>query len=222
VEGRLIKNLSKGYKQRVGIAQALIGMPEIIILDEPTVGLDPKQIIEIRELIKELGKKHTIILSSHILSEISEVCEHIFIVSKGKLVASGSEEQLVSEMAGNNTLLIDIKGSAAKVEEMVKGIDEIVEYSMGQKGELTSVEIVTEKSVDIRENIFELCASLKMPIYKMDMQVKTLEDIFIELTADNQVEEITTVYTEEEVHIMDDKQDVEMDDISEKEEGEVE
>ena len=100
VENRLIKNLSKGYKQRVGIAQALIGMPEIIILDEPTVGLDPKQIIEIRQLIKELGKNHTVILSSHILSEISEVCEYIFIISRGQLAAEGTEKQLVEQMAG--------------------------------------------------------------------------------------------------------------------------
>lgn len=107
VENRLIKNLSKGYKQRVGIAQALIGMPEIIILDEPTVGLDPKQIIEIRQLIKELGKNHTVILSSHILSEISEVCEYIFIISRGQLAAEGTEKQLVEQMAGENNLELE-------------------------------------------------------------------------------------------------------------------
>ena len=115
VENRLIKNLSKGYKQRVGIAQALIGMPEIIILDEPTVGLDPKQIIEIRQLIKELGKNHTVILSSHILSEISEVCEYIFIISRGQLAAEGTEKQLVEQMAGENNLELEIKGDKTKL-----------------------------------------------------------------------------------------------------------
>lgn len=102
VSERLIRNLSKGYKQRVGIAQAIMGMPDLIILDEPTVGLDPKQIIEIRDLIRNLGKEHTVILSSHILTEISEVCENIFIISQGKLVASGREEELIEELAGEN------------------------------------------------------------------------------------------------------------------------
>ena len=100
VSNRMIRNLSKGYRQRVGFAQAILGYPEIIILDEPTVGLDPKQIIEIRELIRKLGEKHTVILSSHILTEISAVCDHVFIISKGKLVASDATENLVSLMSG--------------------------------------------------------------------------------------------------------------------------
>ena len=128
VENRLIKNLSKGYKQRVGIAQALIGMPEIIILDEPTVGLDPKQIIEIRQLIKELGKNHTVILSSHILSEISEVCEYIFIISRGQLAAEGTEKQLVEQMAGENNLELEIKGDKDKVKEMIESLEDVFEY----------------------------------------------------------------------------------------------
>ena len=109
VRERLIRNLSKGYKQRVGIAQAIMGMPDLIILDEPTVGLDPKQIIEIRDLIRNLGKEHTVILSSHILTEISEVCENIFIISQGKLVASGREEELIEELAGENRIEAIIK-----------------------------------------------------------------------------------------------------------------
>ena len=109
VKNRLIKNLSKGYRQRVGFAQALLGYPEIIILDEPTVGLDPKQIIEIRELIKKLGENHTVILSSHILSEISAVCDHVFIISKGKLVASDATENLINLMSKNQEINLVLK-----------------------------------------------------------------------------------------------------------------
>ena len=119
VRERLIRNLSKGYKQRVGIAQAIMGMPDLIILDEPTVGLDPKQIIEIRDLIRNLGKEHTVILSSHILTEISEVCENIFIISQGKLVASGREEELIEELAGENRIEAIIKGDANEIENIL-------------------------------------------------------------------------------------------------------
>ena len=118
VKDRLIKNLSKGYRQRVGLAQALIGMPEIIILDEPTVGLDPKQIIEIRDLIRSLKEKHTVILSSHILQEISAVCDHVFIISKGNLVASDSMEHLESRMSGAQQLEVTVSGARSDVEQM--------------------------------------------------------------------------------------------------------
>ena len=120
VKDRLIKNLSKGYRQRVGLAQALIGMPEIIILDEPTVGLDPKQIIEIRDLIRSLKEKHTVILSSHILQEISAVCDHVFIISKGNLVASDSMEHLESRMSGAQQLEVTVSGVRSDVEQMKK------------------------------------------------------------------------------------------------------
>ena len=120
VKGRLIKNLSKGYKQRVGLAQAIIGYPEVIILDEPTVGLDPKQIIEIRELIRELAKKHTIILSSHILSEVSAVCDHIMIISKGKLVASDTPEGLMTLLKGGRQMKLSVLGEQSKVEELLE------------------------------------------------------------------------------------------------------
>ena len=118
VKDRLIKNLSKGYRQRVGLAQALIGMPEIIILDEPTVGLDPKQIIEIRDLILSLKEKHTVILSSHILQEISAVCDHVFIISKGNLVASDSMEHLESRMSGAQQLEVTVSGARSEAEQM--------------------------------------------------------------------------------------------------------
>ena len=120
VQNRLIKNLSKGYKQRVGLAQAVLGFPEIIILDEPTVGLDPKQIIEIRELIRELAKKHTVILSSHILAEVSEVCDHIMIISHGKLVASDTPENLEKLMSGTETVIIEAEVEASRAEEIIQ------------------------------------------------------------------------------------------------------
>lgn len=189
VAGKLIKNLSKGYKQRVGIAQAVMGMPELIILDEPTVGLDPKQIIEIRELIKSLGEKHTVILSSHILTEISEICEHIFIMSKGNLVASGTEEELVNELAGDTRLVLEIKGEKSKIEEVLKSIEEIISYKIekGLDEGVISVEIVTERESDIREKLFYIFADKKNPIISMSFERKTLEDIFIELTRDEDV-----------------------------------
>ena len=186
VENRLIKNLSKGYKQRVGIAQALIGMPEIIILDEPTVGLDPKQIIEIRQLIKELGKNHTVILSSHILSEISEVCEYIFIISRGQLAAEGTEKQLVEQMAGENNLELEIKGDKDKVKERIESLEDVFEYEFAESEteNIVRLKIKSDRDVDLREKIFYICAENDLPIMEMSFKQKTLEDIFIELTKD--------------------------------------
>lgn len=183
VRDRLIKNLSKGYKQRVGIAQAIMGMPELIILDEPTVGLDPKQIIEIRDLIKKLGEEHTVILSSHILTEISEVCEKIFIISQGKLVAQGTESELVGKLAGNNIIQAAIKGKSADIENILSKIEGDHTVSEAEDG-LCMVEIVTERDVDVREELFFALAEQKLPIYEMRFKTKTLEDIFIELTTE--------------------------------------
>ena len=125
VAGRLIRNLSKGYRQRVGFAQALLGYPEIIILDEPTVGLDPKQIIEIRDLIKRLGEKHTVILSSHILTEINAVCDHVFIISKGRLVASDSTKNMVGMMSGAQEILLTLRGDGQKARELLEDVEDI-------------------------------------------------------------------------------------------------
>ena len=131
---RLIKNLSKGYKQRVGLAQAILGYPEIIILDEPTVGLDPKQIIEIRELIRKLSEEHTIILSSHILSEVSAVCDYIMIINHGKLVASDTTENLMNHSLGSNTLELTVKGEKQDVEKMLRDVEEIqIRVETGRK-----------------------------------------------------------------------------------------
>ena len=132
VKGRLIKNLSKGYRQRVGLAQAVLGMPPVIILDEPTVGLDPKQIIEIRDLIKSLGKKHTVILSSHILSEVSAVCDHILIISHGRLAANGTPESLESQMAGAQTVVMTVKGSPDAVRSALSSVDGIASIEISE------------------------------------------------------------------------------------------
>ncbi|WP_302626519.1 ABC transporter ATP-binding protein [uncultured Eubacterium sp.] len=184
VEKRLIRNLSKGYKQRIGIAQALIGMPEVIILDEPTVGLDPKQIIEIRQLIKELGRYHTVILSSHILSEISEVCDYIYIISRGKLVAAGSEKELVEQLAGENVLELEMKGDKSEAVSIMESFSEIESYKImeAENNQCVRIKVVCDGKRDIRDKIFYMCAERKMPILEMHFKQKTLEDIFIELT----------------------------------------
>ena len=150
---RLIKNLSKGYKQRVGLAQAILGYPEIIILDEPTVGLDPKQIIEIRELIRKLSEEHTIILSSHILSEVSAVCDYIMIINHGKLVASDTTENLMNHSLGSNTLELTVKGEKQDVEKMLRDVEEIqkLEWKPGENEKTVSMVITTEEKTDIRE-----------------------------------------------------------------------
>ena len=156
MENRLIKNLSKGYKQRVGLAQAILGYPEIIILDEPTVGLDPKQIIEIRELIRKLSEEHTIILSSHILSEVSAVCDYIMIINHGKLVASDTTENLMNHSLGSNTLELTVKGEKQDVEKMLRDVEEIqkLEWKPGENEKTVSMVITTEEKTDIREILF--------------------------------------------------------------------
>lgn len=181
---RLIKNLSKGYKQRVGLAQAILGYPEIIILDEPTVGLDPKQIIEIRELIRKLSEEHTIILSSHILSEVSAVCDYIMIINHGKLVASDTTENLMNHSLGSNTLELTVKGEKQDVEKMLRDVEEIqkLEWKLGENEKTVSMVITTEEKTDIREKLFYMMAKAKMPILNMQFTKVSLEDIFLELT----------------------------------------
>jgi ABC-2 type transport system ATP-binding protein len=183
---RLIKNLSKGYRQRVGLAQAILGNPEVIILDEPTVGLDPKQIIEIRDLIRKLGENHTVILSSHILSEVSAVCDHIMIISHGKLVASDSPEGLQKLMSGSLELELVVKGDA---EEILATLEEVPDVStverLEQEGlgeEFVKVRMVSKDNADIRENVFYALAQSRLPIMEMHHLEKSLEDIFLELT----------------------------------------
>lgn len=183
VSGRLIKNLSKGYKQRVGLAQAILGFPEIIILDEPTVGLDPKQIIEIRELIRTLSKKHTVILSSHILAEVREVCDYILIISKGKLVASDTPENLELLRNGASSLELEVKAAPETVRAILSTIDDIDAMKMHSENEnLTRVKLETKNGADIREAVFYAFAEEKCPLLEMKTAKASLEDIFMELT----------------------------------------
>ena len=183
VSERLINNLSKGYKQRVGLAQAMLGFSEILILDEPTVGLDPKQIIEIRELIRKLAKDHTVILSSHILAEIREICDYVLIISKGKLVASDTPDHLEELMAGNETVELTVKGTREKTEEILRNIS-YIQKSEVKKAEPDTVNVIlqAETGKDIRENVFFAFAEKKTPILRMETRKVSLEDVFLELT----------------------------------------
>ena len=185
VSGRLIRNLSKGYRQRVGFAQAVLGYPEILILDEPTVGLDPKQIIEIRDLIKELGKKHTIILSSHILSEISAVCDHVFIISHGKLVASDSTENLSERMTGAQEIELLVKAEEDTAETAIREIAQVERCEKTESKEDGTVQLLVtaKKDADVREAIYYTCVEHHMPILEMKAASKSLEDVFLELTS---------------------------------------
>ena len=185
VSGRLIRNLSKGYRQRVGFAQAVLGYPEILILDEPTVGLDPKQIIEIRDLIKELGKKHTIILSSHILSEISAVCDHVFIISHGKLVASDSTENLLERMTGAQEIELLVKAEEDTAETAIREIAQVERCEKTESKEDGAVQLLVtaKKDADVREAIYHTWVEHHMPILEMKAASKPLEDVFLELTS---------------------------------------
>lgn len=184
MEHRLIKNLSKGYKQRVGLAQAVLGYPEVIILDEPTVGLDPKQIIEIRELIKALGKRHTVILSSHILTEISAVCDHIFIISHGRLVASDTTENLINTSKGGQQLSLLVKGSEADTKSVLgkmAGISKSVIEASEEEG-CVKVHINGKAEKDLREDLFYAFANAKLPLLELKAVSSSLEDVFLKLT----------------------------------------
>ena len=190
VENRLIRNLSKGYRQRVGLAQAVLGYPPIIILDEPTVGLDPKQIIEIRELIRELAKKHTVILSSHILAEIREVCDYILIISKGKLVASDTPDRLEEKMSGTETVEILAKASAAEVRAILLNVEHISNIHTQERADKTcSARIQTEGGCDIREALFFAFAKNECPLLELQTSRISLEEVFLELTQNDAVGE---------------------------------
>ena len=239
VKDRVIKNLSKGYKQRVGLAQAVLGMPPVIILDEPTVGLDPKQIIEIRDMIRELGEKHTVILSSHILSEVSAVCDHILIIDRGKLIASDTPENLERQMAGAAGMELLVKGQEEEIREILEAIDGAEEIAVSESGEegvrkvtfqlmgencledgaeeaeseereeraeseeIEDINIIPQ--TDIRETIFFAFADRRIPILSMHTSKASLEEVFLELTADNasgaegeEIDSDNTLYAAEE------------------------
>ena len=190
MKGRLIKNLSKGYKQRVGLAQALIGNPPLLILDEPTVGLDPNQIIEIRALIKSLGQKHTIILSSHILSEVNAICDYVLIIDKGTLVAEDTPEHLSEDFSDTDNINMSVKGSREQIEEVLKVSEYIRDYKIiDEKDGIVDVQAKTATKEDIRDNLFFEFAEEKLPIIKMERESLSLEDVFLKLTGQD-VEEV--------------------------------
>ena len=178
-------NLSKGYRQRVGMAQALIGSPKVIILDEPTVGLDPNQIKEVRDLIKSLAGDHTVILSSHILSEISETCSHVFIIDKGKIIANNAIETLSNYFNSKQVLEIVAKGDMDKCKEIIEAIEDIESVSVEKGAEEGTVNITVTAtySKDVREDVSLALSSEKISIFEMKEDTKSLEDVFLELTA---------------------------------------
>ncbi len=184
VRKRVIRNLSKGYKQRVGIAQALVGNPQTLILDEPTVGLDPKQIIEIRTLVKKLGKNHTVILSSHILSEVQAVCDKIAVIDKGKLVAFDTAENLSRKLTGDRKLTVHIEGERKEVEKILKSISGLDAFHGGRtvEGKVTEYELEVKEGCDIRRELFNKMAQNDCPILLMKGSELTLEEIFLKLT----------------------------------------
>lgn len=189
VKDRLIKNLSKGYRQRVGLAQALVSSSDVLILDEPTVGLDPKQIQEMRSLIKSLGKEHTIILSSHILAEVSMICDKVIIIKKGEIAAIDTPENLAKNMAAAECFQAKIKGPGEQVADIIGGIDGVISVKQSRdkndiKTGLFSYLIENKKSVDVRTPLFFKMAELGYPIHEIKSVAVNLEDIFLQLTAE--------------------------------------
>jgi ABC-2 type transport system ATP-binding protein len=183
-KNRLIKNLSKGYKQRVGLAQAIIGNPEVLILDEPTVGLDPKEIIEIRNLVKEIGKNHTVILSSHILSEVSAVCDRVVIINKGEIVASGTPEELSKKVSYSSKILLRVKGDGKEVVRKLKDINDVQSVEIQNSVEKDTVDLLVEakQDKDIREELFWKLSKAEVPVLLMKPVDLSLEEVFLQVT----------------------------------------
>ena len=183
VQNKLTRNLSRGYKQRVSMAGALVGEPKILILDEPTVGLDPKQITEIRDLIKELGKTHTIILSSHILSEVSQICNKVIIINKGKIVAIDTPENLEKKTTNNNTVYVTVEDIDNKMDNIKEKIKEIKEIKLLKENEDGTKQYTLEANgdVDLRKIIFSEFAKENITIFEMKKPDTTLEDAFMRL-----------------------------------------
>ena len=183
VENKLTKNLSRGYKQRVSMAGALVGEPKILILDDPTVGLDPKQITEIRNLIKELGKTHTVIISSHILSEISQICNKVIIINKGKIVAVDTPEKLEEKVAGKNCIYVTVEDPENKMNQIKKQIKEIKKLELTKENEDGTKQYVVEsdEDIDLRKRLFTELAKEDITIFEMKKADSTLEDAFMKL-----------------------------------------
>lgn len=190
VKDRLIKHLSKGYKQRVGLAQAIMGYPEVIILDEPTVGLDPKQIAQIRELIRDLSKNHTVILSSHIMQEVSAVCDSVMIIDKGKLILQDKPENLSMHFGHSGGLALVIRGDRDRVLDELNTIEKItrIEETEPLEEGTVSLTLYCNEDNDIREEVFYSMSNIKTPILEMQSIRMSLEDIFLKVTQDDDVE----------------------------------
>lgn len=206
MRNRLIKHLSKGYKQRVGLAQAIMGYPEVIILDEPTVGLDPKQIIEIRDLIRELSKNHTVILSSHIMQEVSAVCDSVMIIDKGKLILQDKPENLSMHFGSTGGLKLVVRGNKNDILNELKKINRITKIEERESFEegAISLTVYCKENEDIREEVFYSMSKIKTPILEMQSIRMSLEDIFIKVTQDeaflNDNGDLTSSGEEEEVY----------------------
>ena len=194
VYNRVIKHLSKGYKQRVGLAQALLGEPKLLILDEPTVGLDPNQIIEIRNLIKSLGKKHTIILSSHVLSEIQSVCDRVIVINNGKVVADDTTENLSNGLSSDNRLVLTIEGPNDLVMSALEDVSDVKNVILQKNIDDSSAEYIVEydKNADVRKIVFSKMAEINCPITSMSNDSMTLEDVFCKLTHETNLELATS------------------------------
>ena len=228
VKNKLIRNLSRGYKQRVSMAGALVGNPDVIILDEPTVGLDPKQITEIRSLIKELGKKHTVILSSHILSEVSQICERVIIINKGKIVAIDTPENLEKSTKERNGISVVVEDKNEKMKTLKEKIPEIqdIEFVKDNEDGTKQYVITTSSDVDLRKKMFEVLPKEGIVIFELKKTENTLEDAFIKLidsskSAENKEESITKVEQDvkkNNAKVENKSEKNEMDDKSEKEE----
>ena len=191
VLGRLIRNLSKGYRQRVGLAQALLGFPKVLILDEPTEGLDPKQILEMRTLIRQLAQEHTVILSSHILSEVQEVCDHLLIIHHGKKVAAGEPAELERSLSGNPALEVVVRGEGELVQSqlaLLPGITALTQHDC-LEADCCAFRLESAAGEDLREAVFQTCARQGLPMLELRRDTLTLEDIFLKLTSDDVEEE---------------------------------
>ena len=211
VQNKLIKNLSRGYKQRVSMAGALVGNPEVLILDEPTVGLDPKRILEIRNLIKDLGKKHTVILSSHILSEVSQICERVVIINKGNLVAIDTPENLEEKTKNKNVIYVTVEDAEEKMVSIKDKVQDIEELELVKDNEdgTKQYKIVSEENIDLRKTLFDVLPKEGITIFELKKAEISLEDAFMKLIDDRQ----ENVEAEE---VQEEKQDTQ---ITEKEEN---
>jgi ABC-2 type transport system ATP-binding protein len=211
VQNKLTKNLSRGYKQRVSMAGALVGDPKVIILDEPTVGLDPKQVTEIRSLIRNLGKDHTVILSSHILSEVSQICNRVIIINKGEIVAIDTPENLEKKVVKENSVYVTVEDTESKMENMKEKLNNVQEIKLIEtnKDNTKKYIITADEGVDLRKNIFETLAKEGITIFEMKKADATLEDAFMQLIGTPSNEEIKNenTVTEENKENEEDKED---------------